>query len=67
MRRQFGPEWFQTRPATHPEILGILGHLATPYVKGVSPNCKNLVRRSGGPLNRRYFRRSTAGSNGRGW
>jgi hypothetical protein len=39
---------FQTRPSTHPEVTEILGDLAGPYVKEVSPNCKNLVRRSSG-------------------
>jgi hypothetical protein len=64
MRTRVG---LKTRPSTHPEIIGILGDLAGPYVKGVSPNCKNLInlgwldifgRSSGSPI------RGGAGSRG---
>ena len=43
MRRQCGPESIQTGPSTHPEITSILSDLIGHFVKGVSPNCKNLI------------------------
>jgi hypothetical protein len=42
MRRQRGPVGFKRDHLLTPNITGIVGDLAGPYVKGVSLNCKNL-------------------------
>jgi hypothetical protein len=38
-------EWDQNKISHSPGISGIFRDLASPYVKGTSPNCKNLGSR----------------------
>jgi len=40
MRRYLELEWDQNKIIHSPRIRSILGDLASPYVKGMSPNCK---------------------------
>jgi hypothetical protein len=45
MHRYVELEWDQNKIIHSPRIKSIFGDLASPNVKGVSPNCKNLSSR----------------------
>lgn len=47
MRRYVKLEWDQHKTIHSPRIMSILGYRVSPYVKGVSPNCKNFGTRRG--------------------